>query len=711
MSRLTELIAQVSKSNPDLAEDLRREIAVLSNRRPFGLNFERHVPETIQLPGRRVRRGDTVLFRPPKDSKKNSVDSRTWIVTALSGKGDDRFAKLLLREDTAEPVEAESRVSDLVVIAEFRDPIYPGLRTTEMLTSGSDKPFHSVINGENYHVLEALTFALRGSVDCIYIDPPYNTRDKDWKYNNDYVDSDDAYRHSKWLAMMERRLRLAKELLDPSDSVLIVTIDEKEYLRLGLLLEQLFPDCRIQMVSSLINPASMPRQRMFGRSDEYLFYVFLGAAAPEPVTLNSEWVSSKGRTFKGEIRWDLVMQSGPGSERRDSPNGFYPIYVDPDGPRIHSVGEPLPKDEPRPEKTPRKDLIPLWPIRKNGSEGRWRMTNKSLRERLQKGLVRLGGNQKRGYTLYYLPPAEAKKIEAGLYEVTGKRPDGSLITSSAAITDHVGIPTTQWRVRSHDATQYGSRLLDKIIPGRKFPFPKSLYAVEDALRFVVGGKPQALILDFFAGSGTTAHAVARLNRQDGGSRRSICVTNNEVSAAEAAALSGKGFRPGDPEWEAQGICEYITKPRVKSCFTGNTPTGEPIPGNYKFTDEFPMADGFEENVVFFDLTYEEPVSVAYGLSFEAIAPLLWLRAGARGMQIERVADDFAIADSYAILFDVDAAAAFVQAVRSTPGAGLSYVITDDESQFQAVAAQLPSRITPIRLYSAYLNNFSRLERD
>src|SRR5207248_5761934 len=139
----------------------------------------------------------------------------------------------------------------------FRDPIYPGLVSTGKVGRGGDKPFHTVINAENFHALETLLFTHRGKVDCIYIDPPYNSGNKDWKYNNDYVEGDDLYRHSKWLAMMERRLLLAKELLNPANSVLIVTIDEKEYLRLGMLLEQVFPEARIQMVIILINPASV----------------------------------------------------------------------------------------------------------------------------------------------------------------------------------------------------------------------------------------------------------------------------------------------------------------------------------------------------------------------------------------------------------------------------------------------------------------------
>ncbi len=154
------------------------------------------------------------------------------------------------------------------MIADFREPIYPGLRSTETVEQGGGKPFHLVINGENFHVLEALTFAHRGRVDCIYIDPPYNTRDKDWKYNNDYVDSDDAYRHSKWLAMMERRLLVARELLKPDNSVLIVTIDEKEYLRLGLLLQQIFVGQKIQMVSSVINGQGSARKSQMSRVDE-----------------------------------------------------------------------------------------------------------------------------------------------------------------------------------------------------------------------------------------------------------------------------------------------------------------------------------------------------------------------------------------------------------------------------------------------------------
>ena len=147
-------------------------------------------------------------------------------------------------------------VGELMVLQRFGEPIYPGLeRSGQRGARRAGAGHHAVINGENYHVLKALTWTHRGKVDAIYIDPPYNTGAKDWKYNNDYVEGDDLYRHSKWLAMMERRLLLAKELLNPADSVLIVTIDEKEYLRLGLLLEQVFPEAHIQMVVRSSIPA------------------------------------------------------------------------------------------------------------------------------------------------------------------------------------------------------------------------------------------------------------------------------------------------------------------------------------------------------------------------------------------------------------------------------------------------------------------------
>lgn len=258
---------------------------------------------------------------------------------------------------------------------------------------------------------------------------------------------------------------------------------------------------------------------------------------------------------------------------------------------------------------------------------------------------------------------------------------------------------------AHDAGSHGTGLLRALLPTRRFPFPKSLYTVEDAIRFFVKDKHGALILDFFCGSGTTAHAVMRLNRQDGGSRRSIMVTNNEVSNDEAVALLKQGYRPGDHKWEAIGICEYITKPRIEAAITGTTPEGEPIRGDYKFANEFPMAEGFEENAEFFDLTYEDPERVRHDLAFSAIAPLLWMKAGSEGRRIDTPSDSFNIADTYGVLFNVDAASGFVKAVAESKVLRLAYIVTDDEKQYQMIADELPRKVQPVRLYESYLRTF------
>nr|WP_254441407.1 DNA methyltransferase [Xanthomonas vasicola] len=247
---MTDLIAQAKSIDPKLGADLDREFKVLSARLPFGLNFERHSPEAVELPQRPIRKGDKVRVLPERGSTKKG-DQRLWQVKVIHKA--NQIADLELPGATTAEMQSVA-LDDLVVVAEFRDTIYPGLVSTGKVQRGGEKPFHTVINGENYHVLKALTFTHRGKVDAIYIDPPYNTGAKDWKYNNDYVEKDDLYRHSKWLAFIERRLQIARELLNPTDSVLIVTIDEKEYLRLGLLLDQVFPEARIQMVSITTNP-------------------------------------------------------------------------------------------------------------------------------------------------------------------------------------------------------------------------------------------------------------------------------------------------------------------------------------------------------------------------------------------------------------------------------------------------------------------------
>lgn len=159
MSRLSNLLRQVEAKDPQLAADLKREVDALAARRAFGLNFERHIPETVELPGRPIRRGDKVRFLPKRGEKPGGVDKRLWRVVRIHRTEAGRVADLIPTQDAEAMPEAVSRaVEDLVVVAEFRDPIYPGLVSTGRIERGGDKPFHTVINAENYHALQALLY-------------------------------------------------------------------------------------------------------------------------------------------------------------------------------------------------------------------------------------------------------------------------------------------------------------------------------------------------------------------------------------------------------------------------------------------------------------------------------------------------------------------------------------------------------------------------
>jgi len=695
VSRLTDLIAKAKAKDSALGAELDREFKMLSSRLPFGLNFERHSPEAVELPLRPLRKGDKVRVLPERGETRKG-DHRLWQVKAIHKAKKTADLELL----GAAEIETQTMpLGDLVVAAEFRDTIYPGLVSTGKVQRGGDKPCHTVINGENYHVLKALTYTHRGGVDAIYIDPPYNSGAKDWKYNNDYVGDDDLYRHSKWLAMMERRLLAAKELLNPNDSVLIVTIDEKEYLRLGLLLEQVFPEGKIQMISSIINRKGIVRANEFRRTNEFIYFVMLGAARLSP---------SRSDTGAA-VRWASLRRTDIESRRGTKKGGtsqFFPIYVNRVTAQIEAIGEPIPPDVDRNSVPDRQGCFTIWPVRPNGTEMNWGLTPKTVMALLKDGYVKaVDGRANKEPTLYYLTSGQVKDIASGNLKVTGREASGAAIVEFE--TGRATMPATQWDHEAHSAQEHGKSVIKALIPGRAFDFPKSLYAVEDGLRFFVANKPDAVILDFFSGSGTTAHAVMRLNKQDGGSRQCISVTNNEVAAEEQKTLREQGLRPGDLEWEKWGICDYITKPRVAAAITGKTPDGEPIKGDYKFTDEFPMADGFEENAEFFTLTYETSVSVNYNLAFNRIAPLLWLRAGARGSRIDKLpGDGWAVADAYGLLSQVDATTPFIKALDKLDGIRIAYIVTDDDRRFQSIAKRLPDGVEPVRLYESYLTNFS-----
>ena len=255
MAKLEQLLAAIEDSK--LRAQLEKEVADLKSRASFGLVYERHLPETVIV-------GDTDPLEVgdhvrPKQSANADEDFR---VIALNGK-----KARLLSLKTGD--ERDVPVAELLAIKRFGDPAYAGLTPLGAVSRSQSRPYHAVINGENFHSLQLLSFLYARQVDCIYIDPPYNTGSRDWTYNNDYVDDTDKYRHSKWLSFMEKRLHLAKGLLKPETGVLVVTVDEKEVHHLGMLLEQIFPNAIRQMVTIVINPLGQARKQELARVEEY----------------------------------------------------------------------------------------------------------------------------------------------------------------------------------------------------------------------------------------------------------------------------------------------------------------------------------------------------------------------------------------------------------------------------------------------------------
>ncbi|WP_407727686.1 site-specific DNA-methyltransferase (plasmid) [Rhodococcoides fascians] len=682
-------------ADPSLRQAMRHQIDSMLNRQSFGLVYQAHKPETVELPRYKVRRGCKVRIR--------NEDEQLYRVEKVSSK----TARIVSLTDV--PERWDVAVEELIVIREFGEAIYPGLKSLGSVGHGGESPPHVVINAENFHGLETLLYAFEETVDAIYIDPPYNSGARDWKYNNDYVDGVDQYRHSKWLAFMQRRLELAKRLLNPASSVLIVTIDEKEVHHLGMLLEQMFPESVRQMVTIVINAAGQARRQELARVDEYAFFVFIGDATPEPG--RDDLLNEKPSGNPDIIRWESLLRSGTNSRRSDRPALFYPIFIDPVTRALKEIGEPKDLAAKRSTwKTP-KGTVAVWPLKSDGAEGNWRVQPKSLRLLFADGHAKVGEYREdlgKG-TIWYLGRAARNRIESGEILVVGTEDSGAVIVRPAttgAAGRRTTIPKTVWNRTTHHSGWHGSALVRAMLPGRDFPFPKSLYAVEDSLRVAVGGKKDALVLDFFAGSGTTAHALARLNAQDGGLRRSILITNNEVSPAEAVELTDRGFRPGDPEWEERGIFHHITRPRIEAAITGVTHQGREIQGEY--ADGQLFAAGLPANAEFFELTYEDPDLISLGRKFHSISPLLWLKSGGRGGRIDQPVESWSMPDNcnYGILFDTDHWREFVQAVTGrSDRTSHAYVVTDSEATFQQIISELPSSVDSTRLYGDYLRTF------
>lgn len=694
MAVINDLIERIS--DPELRRRISEEVARMQKQKKFGLVFEEHLPEATPLYDIPIKKKSLV-------SLKDRYFKDFYLVKDINGD------KLICekQDDSREIIELNRK--DVVAVAQFGQPIYPYLKPMDAVKNAPDSDlWHTLIEADNYHALQLLVYLYGGMVDCIYIDPPYNTGAKDWKYNNDYVDSSDAYRHSKWLSMMKKRLLLAKKLLNPKDSVLIVTIDEKEYLRLGCLLEELFPEARIQMISCCVMPGGVSRLNEFSRCDEYIYFVKSGIAAPCSLPLNEDWLNGVKNTSKTKVHWEGLLRTGTNNMRIDRPNLFYPVLVSDDGKKIIGAGEPLKLSDDRLKYEIPKGTKAIWPMHKDGTEGCWRISKDTLLDLYNNHVVRLGGFTERGMAINYLKKGEYAKVLNGQYKITGIREDNSYdLDDSEYVPTY--IPATQWVISSHDASRHGSGMLMKFFPDKRFNFPKSLYAVHDTIRFFVANKPNALIVDFFAGSGTTLHAVNLLNAEDGGKRRCIMVTNNEVSEAEAKALRKKGYQPGDEEWEKYGIARYVNWPRTVCSIEGHDINGNPLKGNYLSNDQ-PMADGFKANTKYFKLGFLDKYSIEAYRQFRELLPLLWMKAGAIGEcpSLEgKGIPSFMILDEnkMAILTEESNYAVFLDQMKDRKDIKTIFLVVDSEIGFREMAAPFKWAKT-YQLYKDYLENFS-----
>ena len=313
------------------------------------------------------------------------------------------------------------------------------------------------------------------------------------------------------------------------------------------------------------------------------------------------------------------------------------------------------------------------------------------------------------------------------------------------VTEKLVEPKSVWNQTPHNASEYGTTLLNSIIGSDKFTYPKSIYAVKDTIAMCVSSKPNALVIDFFAGSGTTLHAINLLNAEDGGKRRCIMVTNNEVSADESEELTAQGYQPGDCEWENLGIARHVTWPRTVCSIKGNNIEGSPLTGTYgcdveqyieiegEVTDsetgkrirgkvykkvklpaypnlaDLKMSDGFKTNAVYFKLSFLDKTSVALGRQFKELLPVLWMKGGAIGkcpMVDEGDLPNMLILpmNKMAILIDEIYYPEFDDQMALYPEIQTVFIVTDSEPAYREMIRNYNGKDC-YQLYRDYLDNF------
>ena len=356
----------------------------------------------------------------------------------------------------------------------------------------NDKSENNIfIEGDNLDSLSILNYSHKGKIDVIYIDPPYNTGATNWKYNNSYVDSEDPYRHSKWISFMYFRLRLARTLLS-EEGIICITIDDYEFPRLFMVMEEIFGSNNfLGNVIIRNNPGGRKSKRKVAAQHEYaIFFSKNPQVSVAKIDIEIENKSHKyEKNDKGElIEWRNLRKEGSDSMAKPGSDRFYPIYFDSDTGEISS-SKILP--------------IKILPLDSKGDKRIWRRSKDDVDVLFKKNELKIKktsyGNQ-----VYF-------QFKGGL---SGETPKSLQLDNKFS------------------ASEYGTKELDNILGEREsFNFPKSKHAVAQCIK-IASSKKDAIILDFFAGSGTTGQAVLELNNEDGGNRKFILCTNNENKIAD-----------------------------------------------------------------------------------------------------------------------------------------------------------------------------------
>ncbi|MBG0738964.1 site-specific DNA-methyltransferase [Paeniglutamicibacter antarcticus] len=736
-SSLDRYLAEIT--DPVLRGNLAREIGGMQ--RQFGLVFERHHPEGIRLPKHAVKRGSKVVISSVNGTpRKDSAFYRVHKLNRANGDGQSSTALLV----DAEGDEAIFPVADLTVAKEFGDIMYPGLRKLSEIRRGDpDAPVHTVINGENYHALEALQYTHAGKVDLIYIDPPYNTGNSDWKYNDRYVDSKDGYRHSKWLSFMEKRLIIAKTLLKPT-GVIIMAIDDNEHHRFRMLADEVFGE--INFISNLVWQGSRKNDAQFASPSTDYMLVY----AKDAVKLTESgrrWVEAKPGVDDvlemGQIAWRASIEAAFAEivERYESSPEYWAncLTVHPDTFETKQMWVLNNLDAPLGESVPSWDAdeIRAFAAQRATAELRrwWKSIPSDHAAKSNPGLklydrvddVRFG-EVYCSSDLAKPGPTSTSRYDL-LHPVTGKpvamHPNGwryaqdvmhQKVKESRILFGNDHKTTARYKRYLHETVDQSplpafdhdrsaaTKHLEKILSDKRFPFPKNHDVLMRWFRMIAPS--DAVILDFFGGSGTTAEAVIRLNAEDGGTRQAILVTNNELAKADDTKLRKSGHKPGDDEYEALGVFHHVTKPRLETVVTGTRQDGSPY------------SDGLAANVAFFELTYLDEPEIVTGRAFNDLAGLFWLKAGGVGGTVELTpgakADGFAISEfgRTAVLFSPGRAKALGEKLSAAEHTiSHLFIVTDSEAQGDEAATHFRGGITVERIYGSYLEAFQVNRKD